>query len=200
MLITLRVINMETSEISVWSTQAPRRGRPHPCGVGGCVVHTTPARGSPRALKRGLATPQCGVTAKTTRKPLRGASMGVARAGQVATRSVAYTRAPATRSVAMRARVSVRECARMGARCRTAFKGVVDPARRGYSSLPPLSPLWGRFRKPIEAPSGAGEAHARMKPARRGGDGDKSIFWLLWLFIDPLREIKKRTPRNQLTC
>ena len=141
----------------MWSTQAPRRGRPHPCGVGGCVVHTTPARGSPRALKRGLATPQCGVTAKTTRKPLRGASMGVARAGQVATRSVAYTRAPATRSVAytrapatrsvaMRARVSVRECARMGARCRTAFKGVVDPARRGYSSLPPLSPLWGRFR------------------------------------------------------
>ena len=93
MLITRRVINMEGVRVSVWSTQAPRRGRPHPCGVGGCVVHTTPARGSPRALKRGLATPQCGVTAKTTRKPLRGASMGVARAGQVATRSVAYTRA-----------------------------------------------------------------------------------------------------------
>ena len=119
----------------MWSTQAPRRGRPHPCGVGGCVVHTTPAHGSPRALKRGLATPQCGVIAKTTRKPLRGASMGVARAGQVA-----------TRSVAMRARVSVRECARMGARCRTAFKGVVDPARRGYSSLPRRSPARGVLR------------------------------------------------------
>ena len=146
MLITLRVINMEGVR-GPWCGQHKNpKGRPHPCGVGGCVVHTTPAHGSPRALKRGLVTPQCGVIAKTTRKPLRGASMGVARAGQVATRSVAYTRAPATRSVAMRARVSVRECARMGARCRTAFKGVVDPARRGYSSLPPLSPLWGRFK------------------------------------------------------
>lgn len=169
MLITLRVINMEGVRVSVWSTQAPRRGRPHPCGVGGCVVHTTPARGSPRALKRGLATPQCGVTAKTTRKPLRGASMGVARAGQVATRSVAYTRAPATRSVAMRARVSVRECARMGARCRTAFKGVVDPARRGYSSLPPLSPLWGRFRGRLRPRQALGRStRARIRASPKG--------------------------------
>ena len=89
MLITRRVISMENvRDLGVVNTST-RRGRPHPCGVGGCVVHTTPARGSPRALKRGLATPQCGVTAKTTRKPLRGASMGVARASQVATRSVA---------------------------------------------------------------------------------------------------------------
>ena len=76
MLITRRVINMEGVRVSVWSTQAPRRGRPHFCGVGGCVVHTTPARGSPRALKRGLATPQCGVTAKTTRKPPPGRIYG----------------------------------------------------------------------------------------------------------------------------
>ena len=168
MLITRRVINMEGVRVSVWSTQAPRRGRPHPCGVGGCVVHTTPARGSPRALKRGLATPQCGVTAKTTRKPLRGASMGVARAGQVATRSVAYTRAPATRSVAMRARVSVRECARMGARCRTAFKGVVGRQEEVIAPTT-LSPLWGRFRGRLRPRQALGRStRARMRASPKG--------------------------------
>ena len=168
MLITRRVINMEGVR-GPWCGQHKNpKGRPHPCGVGGCVVHTTPARGSPRALKRGLATPQCGVTAKTTRKPLRGASMGVARAGQVATRSVAYTRATATRSVAMRARVSVRECARMGARCRTAFKGVV-PRQGGYSSLPPLSPLWGRFRNRLRPRQGCWAKHTRPHEASPKG-------------------------------
>ena len=92
MLITRRVINMEGVRVSVWSTQEPA-GPSTPLRCGRLCCPHNPRRGSPRALKRGLATPRRGVTAKTTRKPLRGASMGVARAGQVATRSVAYTRA-----------------------------------------------------------------------------------------------------------
>lgn len=159
MLITRRVINMEGVRASVWSTQEPA-GPSTPLRCGRLCCPHNPRRGSPRALKRGLATPRRGVTAKTTRKPLRGASTGVARAGQVATRSVAYTRAPATRSVAMQARASVRECARMGARCRTAFEGVAGPAMRGYSSLPPLSPLWGRSRGRLRPRQALGEAHA----------------------------------------
>ena len=167
MLITRRVINMEGVRVSVWSTQAPRRGRPHPCG-GRLWLSTQPRPWLSKGLKTRFSNPQCGVTAKTTRKP-PGRTMGVARAGQVATRSVAYTRAPATQSVAMRARVSVRECARMGARCRTAFKGVVDPARRGYSSLPPLSPLWGRFRGRLRPRQALGRStRARMRASPKG--------------------------------
>ena len=192
MLITRRVISMDQGAL-VWSTQEPEGpSTPLRCGRLCCPHNPRPW------LSKGLKT-------RFSNPSMWGYSQDHPQAppGRIYGRSPSWPggnakrclHAPATRSVAMQARVKRCECARMGARCRTAFKGVVDPARRGYSSLPPLSPLWGRFENRLGGPVRLlGEAHAPMKSQPEGVAIDKSIFWLLWLFIDPLREIKKRTP------
>ena len=59
----------------------------------------------------------------------------------------------------------------MGARCRTAFKGVVDPARRVMAPTTPKPPLGGVLESRLRPRQALGRStRARMKPARRGGD------------------------------